>query len=152
MSEEIKYDSSADTLKHIKRVNEALGNVCKLLIDRGNKHDQSKLEEPEKSEFDRMTPLLAGLVYGSKEYRDSTREFGKALEHHYKHNSHHRQHYENGVDGMDLIDIVEMYCDWLAAGERNKDGNMLKSIEFNAKHLSPQLVNIFTNTTNRIKL
>lgn len=34
---------------------------------------------------------------------------------------------------MNLIDIVEMIADWKAASERQKDGNLLVSIEKNAK-------------------
>ena len=71
-----------------------------------------------------------------------------ALDHHYANNGHHPEHYPNGVNDMTLYDIVEMFMDWVAAGERHADGNIYKSIEHNKVrfNLDPQLVNIFTNT------
>ena len=47
------YDSAADTLMHIKRVNELLIRFSKDLMYRAICHDNSKLREPEKAEFDR---------------------------------------------------------------------------------------------------
>jgi len=35
------------------------------LQKRAQKHDQSKLENPEKEYFDKMTPKLANLTYGT---------------------------------------------------------------------------------------
>ena len=142
------YDSAADTLMHIKRVNELLIRFSKDLMYRAICHDNSKLREPEKAEFDRLTPILKELQYGSDEYRASLAELQLALKHHYEHNSHHPEHYENGVDGMDLLDLVEMFMDWKAATERTKDGSISKSIEFNKDRfkMSEQLVSIFKNT------
>ncbi|HEY0109991.1 MAG TPA: DUF5662 family protein, partial [Fibrella sp.] len=84
----------------------------------------------------------------SPEYTASLNLLGIALTHHYKHNSHHPEHYETGIDGMNLMDVVEMLLDWKAAGERHKDGDILKSILINKKRfgLSEQLVNILINT------
>ena len=48
----IGYDSKADTLLHIKRVNELLGLAAMELIMRGQVHDNSKLLSPEKELFD----------------------------------------------------------------------------------------------------
>jgi hypothetical protein len=49
---------------------------------------------------------------------------------------------------MTLIDLVEMLVDWKAASERHDDGNVLKSIEVNAKRfrISGQLTTILENT------
>lgn len=58
-------------------------------------------------------------------------------------------HYLNSyISDMNLIDVLEMLCDWRAAGERNKNGNIKKSIEVNAERygLSPQLRKILENT------
>ena len=46
---------------------------------------------------------------------------------------------------MNLIDIVEMICDWKAATLRHNDGNLLKSVEINAKRfgMDDQLKQIF---------
>jgi len=148
----MSYDSKADTLTHIKRVNELLGEAAIELIKRGNVHDSSKLEEPEKSEFDRLTPRLQHLTFGSDEYKASLAELEGALKHHYTHNTHHPQHYPNGVSGFDLFDLMEMFFDWKAATERTKDGNIYKSIEHNKSRfeMSEQLAQIFKNTAERL--
>ena len=70
----MKYDSIKDTLLHIKRVNELLLQFTKEIIDRAIQHDNSKLQEPEKPLFDKMTPLLKGLTYGSDDYKKALDE------------------------------------------------------------------------------
>lgn len=149
----MNYDSTAETLEHIRHVSTNLNNVAIELMKRGNKHDQSKLEDPEKPIFDKYTPELKRYAYGTKEYTDNLKNLDKALEHHYANNTHHPQYYENGVDGMDLMDVVEMYCDWKAAILRSKDGNFEKSLEINEKrfNIAPQLISIFKNTYDREK-
>lgn len=150
--ENTTYDSKADTLLHIKRVNQLLNEAAIKLIERGNKHDNSKLEEPEKAYFDRLTPLLETLTYGSDEYKSSLAELQVALQHHYTYNSHHPEHYENGVNGFDLFDLMEMFFDWKAATERTKGGDIYKSIEYNKSRfeLSEQVCQIFKNTAERL--
>lgn len=145
---ENKYDSSAETLKHIRRVNELLIDASCEILSRAKKHDQSKLEEPEKSTFDEVTPLLKDLKFGSEEYTEATKKIKPALDHHYSVNTHHPQHYENGINGMNLFDIVEMFFDWMAAGERTKDGNIMYSIAVNSERfgISKQLKKILENT------
>lgn len=143
-----QYDSSVDTLLHIKRVNELLTNACKILIRRAQLHDDSKLKSPEKELFDLLTPKLAECEYGSDEYNTFLEALKPALDHHYAHNTHHPQHYEDGVNGMNLFDVMEMFFDWKAASERHNTGNIAKSIEVNKKRfeLSDQLSTIFKNT------
>lgn len=148
------YDSTADTLLHIKRVNELLLMLSKDLLQRAAVHDASKLVDPEKAGFDEVTERLKGLEFGSDAYKSSLEDLKPCLDHHYKHNSHHPQHYAEGVDGMNLGDIVEMFFDWKAAGERTKDGNILKSIEVNKERfkISDQLEAIFKNTAKDYNL
>ncbi len=147
------YDSSADTLRHIKRVNELLGECSIELIRRGQIHDDSKLEEPEKAAFDIATPKLKDLVFGTPEYQQSLDDLKPALDHHYANNSHHPQFYKNGINGMDLFDLMEMLVDWKAAGERSlPKGNIFKSIDINKKRfeISDQLETILINTAERL--
>jgi len=146
-----KYDSTADSLRHIKRVSALLSEAATELLWRGACHDNSKLENPEKELFDKYTPKLKDCTYGSEEYKGYLAELGVALRHHYDNNSHHPEHYGNGVNGMDLFDLVEMFFDWKAASERHSDGNIYRSIELNTERfdLSPQVVAIFTNTARR---
>jgi hypothetical protein len=110
----VDYDSRADTLVHIARVRDHLGAFIRHLLERSEFHDKSKLSDDEKPAFDRETPKLKSLTFGSDEYKASLAALGPALQHHYKANSHHPEHYRNGIAGMDLMDLVEMFCDWLA--------------------------------------
>jgi len=148
----MNYDSKADTLLHIRRVSQLMNIAAMKIMERGNNHDNSKLEDPEKSEFDRLTPILGNLEYGSDEYKASLKELESALEHHYANNSHHPQHYENGVNGFDLFDLVEMFFDWKAATERMKNGSIYDSIDKNKERfeISDQICEIFKNTASRM--
>jgi hypothetical protein len=142
------YDSTPDTEAHIGRVRGLLDQVAENLDQRAYQHDASKLEEPEKSAFDRETPLLRDLTYGSDEYKAALKRLGVALEHHYAENSHHPEHYSNGIRGMSLLDVVEMLVDWKAATERHADGDITSSIDKNQKRFeySDDLKAIFHNT------
>lgn len=146
------YDSTADTLLHIKRVSTLLSEAAIELLRRANRHDDSKLKSPEKELFDEMTPVLKDLVYGTPEYKASLDRLKIALDHHYLVNSHHPEHFTNGINGMDLFDVLEMFFDWKAATERTNTGNIYKSIDFNEKRfaMSPQLAEIFRNTAKKL--
>ena len=142
------YDSTQDTLGHIENVRWNIWEFTHELERRGQEHDASKLQPPEKEAFDEVTPKLRGLTYGSDEYKANIAKLGEALKHHYAVNSHHPEHYPDGIDGMTLLDLVEMFCDWKAATERHADGNLERSIEINRERfkMSDQLVAIFQNT------
>lgn len=114
----MSYDSRPDTQAHIERVGDFIALALDNLWLRKERHDASKLVPPEVEAFDIATPKLAGLVYGSDEYRASLRELGPALQHHFEINDHHPEHYENGIRGMSLMALIEMVCDWRAASER----------------------------------
>lgn len=141
-------DSTNETTGHIIRVRELLYIIQGKLEERGFKHDQSKLESPEKEGFDEVTGALRGLTYGSVEYKAQLERLKPILAHHYAHNPHHPEHFQNGVDGMTLLDLVEMFCDWKAATERHADGSIEKSIQHNKERfkLTSQLANILENT------
>ena len=144
----MEYDSSKETLEHIRRVQALVGRVMYKLYFHALNHDKSKLSPKEKPVFDEFTPRLRGSTYGSEEYKEFLASMAPALEHHYKCNPHHPEHNEDGVDGMTLMDVVEMFCDWQAATERHADGSLQRSIEINKKRfgMSDQLARIFENT------
>ena len=148
----MSYDSAPETLKHIRKVQANLGRFSRLLLERGEVHDDSKLGPEEKPFFDEFTPKLSAVTYGSPEYRAMLDGLRPALDHHNAANSHHPEHYPNGVDGFDLLDLVEMLCDWKAATERHNDGDIMRSIEINEKRfaIAPQLVSILRNTVLRL--
>lgn len=148
-----KYDSRQDTVKHIIEVVRRINLCIDDLIRRSSAHDRSKLEDPEKSIFDEMTPLLKGSTYGSDEYKEMLARMKPALDHHYANNSHHPEHYPNGIRGMSLLDLVEMICDWKAATLRHADGDIRKSIEINQSRFgySDELKQIFLNSLDVIE-
>lgn len=145
-------ESVKETKKHIKRVKELLSTICTKLRIRGDKHDASKLKEPEVSIFEEYTSKLKDTEYNSKEYKQYLKEMKPALDHHYKNNSHHPEYHKNGINGMSLIDILEMLADWRAATERNKNGDIKKSIEINSDrfNIDDQLKQILLNTVKEL--
>lgn len=153
------YNSEVDTRKHITKVSEYLGGVIRRLVYRQVEHDASKLKDPEKKIFDKYTPKLAGSTYGSDEYKKMLAEMKPALDHHYHNNRHHPEFFQiareednlplvKGLVDMNMVDIIEMLCDWKAASERHKDGDIFKSIEINQKRFGygAELKSILVNT------
>ena len=89
----LPYDSRKDTEDHIRLVKQYLSGIAFQLEQRGRFHDQSKLESPEKEVFDKVTPKLKELTYGTEEYKASLKEMGPALAHHYIQNRHHAEYF-----------------------------------------------------------
>lgn len=147
-------DSTADTKDHIIKVQHRMNDVLTNLAERAAAHDLTKLEEPEKSAYDRLMEYKATheVVYGSPEYAESLKLLGPALEHHYAHNSHHPEHWPDGIAGMSLLSIIEMLCDWKAASERTKQGSIAQSLAHNQQRFSidPQLARILENTVREL--
>jgi len=137
-----------ETQKHIERVRYYIRFVTDRLTTRGVKHDAIKLESPEIELFAEHTECLANTAYNSDEYKEHLAALKPALDHHYANSRHHPEHFAKGINDMNLIDIMEMLCDWKASSERQKDGNLLKSIEMNAQRFGydDQLKQIFINT------
>lgn len=48
----MSYDSRPDTYEHIGKVRGYLGDAIKILLDRADRHDASKLVAPEREAFD----------------------------------------------------------------------------------------------------
>ena len=143
------YDCTADVLEHISKVQYWIYYFAHMLRGRAQIHDESKLEEPEKSMFDRWTPELKRLEFGSEEYKSALSSMGEALKHHYENNRHHPEHYENGVSGMTLFDLIEMFCDWLAAAQAKKEPVNIDYLS-DRFGISPQLMGILINTLNQL--
>ena len=140
------------TWQHIQKVRKYIRFFTNRLTTRGEKHDASKLESPEIQLFAQHTDNLANIEYGSDEYKAELEVLKPALDHHYAVNSHHPQHWPHGIQDMSLFDIVQMLCDWKASSERQKSGNILKSIEINAQrfHIDNQLKQILINTAKKL--
>lgn len=146
-------DSAPLTREHIENVRIGINKIIDELLIRAENHDKSKLEEPEKSTFDKYTPKLKTTTFGSEEYQKCLDGMKIALQHHYQNNRHHPEFHENGIQDMNLIDIIELFVDWYSATKRHDDGNIFKSVETSQKRFgfSDELKSIFINTANWIK-
>jgi len=141
------------TQAHIEKVRKYIRFFTDKLTTRGEMHDASKMVSPEIELFAEHTENLSKIEYGSEEYKRELEELKPALDHHYSHNRHHPQYHKDGVSGMNLLDIMEMLCDWKASSERQKNGNLLKSIEINAErfNIDKQLMQILINTAQLLE-
>jgi hypothetical protein len=140
-------------LEHKKLVATYLQTIATELNRRALVHDDSKFSPEELDAFERMTPILKTLTYGTDEYKSALKELGPALQHHYQVNDHHPEFFPDGISGMNLIQVVEMICDWMAAVQRMKDGGDIdKSLEINQQRFSinDQLAGIFRNTVDQL--
>lgn len=145
----MSYDSRPETFAHIDVVRGLLNEVIKDLIDRAHAHDQSKLVPPEVEMFDEITPRLRETTYGSEEYKETLKEMGPALQHHYQANQgHHPDAVPRGIRGMSLVDLLEMAIDWAAASQRHADGDLRRSVEINQERFrySDELRDVLLNT------
>jgi hypothetical protein len=148
---DLDYDSTLDSMLHIRRVQQLLNGAARELMRRGEVHDDSALGAVEKPVLDERASSLRALVYGSEEYKASLAGLGPALAHHYARNTHHPEHYPDGIAGMDLFDVVEMLLDWKAASERAVHGDIIRSVDLGIERFSiePQLASILRNTALR---
>ena len=146
--DEGEYDSTLDTMRHSRRVDELLLQVVVALQSRVTRHDLSKMAPPEKAVFDRVTPRLKASTYGSEDYKASLADIGEVLVHHYGANRHHPEHFDDGIAGMTLVDVIEMLADWRAATERHDDGSLDRSLVIGEARfgIEPQLMAILRNT------
>lgn len=143
------YDSTKDTKRHIAHVAALLVEVSDKLMQRAKQHDASKLVDPEKATFDKVTPLLADTVYGTAKYKAALEQNKPAIRHHYANNRHHPEHFTGGINDMNLIDLIEMVCDWWAASHRHgKPRGFLHSLDVNRSRfaIGGQLAKILKNT------
>ena len=143
-----KYDSTVDTKKHITLVQIITKKFTDSLLKQVANHDKCKLSGVEKETFDKATPRLKGLKYGSDEYTAQLKSMKPALDHHYASEKHHPEHFTNGIAGMCLVDLCEMIFDWSASTLRHDNGDILNSIDINAKrfNISDDLKSILRNT------
>ena len=136
------------TLRHIETVRNYLNLAIRMLLNRQEEHDQTKLQSPEAEMFEEFTEKLRGVTYNSPEYKQFLKDMGPALQHHYEAYRHHPEHFKNGIKEMNLIDLIEMICDWKASTMRHDDGDIMRSIEINQERFgySDELKAILLNT------
>lgn len=140
-----KYDCTNDVNDHKERVAFWIRWIIEVLEYRAEHHDDSKLQEPEKSVFDEYVPKLKEFEFGSDEYKAALKEMEAGLKHHYKHNPHHPESFVKGIAGMQIWDVVEMIADWMAAASV-KDKNIDLDYLEGRFGISLQLRHIIENT------
>jgi hypothetical protein len=141
-----------EILDHKILVSKYMSIIINEMLRRAIEHDNSKFSPEEFDSFERVVPRLRHLAYGSHEYKQALKEIDPAIQHHYKVNQHHPEYFENGVNGMNLIDLVEMVCDWIAASQKGKDGDIRMSLEINKERfgISEQLFLVISNTITMV--
>lgn len=140
------------TMRHIETVRNYMNLIIRLIMNRQEEHDQTKLQSPEAELFEEYTEKLRGCTYGSDEYKAFLKELEIPLRHHYDAYRHHPEHFENGIRDMNLVDLIEMVCDWKSSTMRHADGDIMKSIEINQKRFgySDELKAILINTAKML--
>lgn len=141
------YDSTEDTKAHIAKVQARLQECANNLTVRAERHDESKLHEPEKSMYDEWKPKLRGMPEGSPEIVAARKAMGAALQHHYEVNDHHPD--GRGIVAMSLLSLLEMLCDWRAAIDE-KGGVMLSDVQRERFGIDDQLYSILENTIKEL--
>lgn len=104
-------------IRHVWLVRAGLRRITRLLEERGDLHDESKLSNAEFPGFARMSSAAARHPYGSPEYRASLDAERPTIERHQGRNRHHPEHYLDPAREMGLLDLIEMVADWRAAWE-----------------------------------
>lgn len=147
-------DHLQGVIDHKQLVAAFLCAVSTDLFQRAAVHDNSKFSPEEFDAFERMTPLLKTLTYGTDAYKEALKELGPALQHHYAANDHHPEHFEGGISQMNLIELTEMVCDWMAAIKRVNNGDIEKSLETNRVRfgIEPQLYGVIKNTVTYLQV
>lgn len=147
------YDSTVDAKKHIANIHWVYDTLFRPVIETDiAEHDHSKLNEPEKSCYDKYIPELRKYKYGTPEYKEvRARMRDEGLNHHYEMNRHHPEHFENGCEDMNLVDLCCMIIDWYAASLVS-DTNFVGGVKKNVKNynIPPMLEKIMLNTAKDI--
>ena len=140
------YDHEADFMKHVEKVQAWLAEIVQRLEERGLEHDRSKLSGLEREYYTQYGPRLGSVEFGSAEYHEVCTQMARGMTLHYEANRHHPEHFGDlGIAGMTLVDLVEMFCDWMAASERNSGKLNFTYLQERFK-LSKQLSSILANT------
>lgn len=141
---------------HRQRVFSLMSRLSQEVMQRGNKHDETKLGPEELPHYVATIDEFEKHPYGSDGYHKAKESLGPSVVHHYKHNRHHPEHFHNGIEGMNLVDLLEMLVDWKAATQNHPEqpGNTAKSLvlAIGKYKISPQLTQILLNTMTDFEL
>jgi hypothetical protein len=139
--------------KHIEQVETFMNKLSAEIKERGRKHDASKLGDQELPKWEDYLPKLAGMKYGTLDYKKASEAMGDVIKIHHKANRHHPEYFSDGMKGMNLVDLCELCADWASAALRTNGGNIEKSIDDNKKRFNYDntLASILKNTVKLFK-
>lgn len=153
LSTEVLLASEVDIRKHQRCVQRMMTRIALELLARAEQHDLSKLGPEEAPLFAESFAKLKTLTYGSPEYQEALKNLGPALAHHYARNDHHPEHFPGGINDMNICMVVEMFCDWVAASQRQNNGNLHVSLEKALERfgVGPMLGKVFRNSISLVE-
>jgi hypothetical protein len=123
----------ARVLRHIMTVQVLLRKVARLLLERADQHDLSKLAADELGGMIEIDRIADKKGLNSPEYMAALS--GPAIQLHRSRHSHHPEYHADGVEDMSLLDLVEMVCDWKAANMLRGHPEWRESVEMMADRL-----------------
>lgn len=149
------YDSTLDTLRHSRRVDELLLEVIASLQARVTRHDRSKMQDPEKEMFDSGHVAAQDIDLRLRRVQGPPRRHGRRAGPPLRQQPtlpgalrRWRQRYDLGRPRRDAGRLEGSYrtpVDWKAATERHDDGNLARSLPIQAERF--QIAEqILTNT------
>ena len=134
-------------IKHRNSVKNKLKFLSEEIKKRGEKHDLSKLQQPELGWLIQMDKEPR-YEYGTPEYFEKMKKWQKFFIHHYANNRHHPNHFKLGVYDMTLVDLCEYIADIISYYDEMLVGDALKTIENQKERFGfdEQLSQILKNT------
>jgi len=134
-------------IKHRNSVKNKLKFLSEEIKKRGEKHDLSKLQQPELGWLIQMDKEPR-YEYGTPEYFEKMKKWQKFFIHHYTNNRHHPDHFKLGVYDMTLVDLCEYIADIISYYDEIHVDNALKIIENQKERFGfdEQLSQILKNT------
>lgn len=145
------------THEHRDTVRKYLNKIITGLIKRGEVHDDSKLKGKELKEFAKHFEKGHELEFGTPAYKEFQKQIMSTLKLHRSRNRHHPEYHDESVPQlgfreMTLLDINEMFCDWIAAAEREgndpvesvKRCNRIYNIDPDLRHVLINTARLFT--------
>lgn len=146
-----KEEQAGNTVKHILKHRESVRNklnfLASELVKRAEKHDESKLMQPELNWLIQMDKEPR-YQYGTPEYFDKMEKWQNFFKHHYAENRHHPDHFQNGIYDMNIVDICEYITDIISYYDEMHVDDALKTLEAQKERFGfdEQLYQILKNT------
>lgn len=122
------------TQAHIRDVQRQIrNNVIPQFEARAERHDASKLYEPELSGFIQLFEVQKThkAAFGTAAYSEALAKYKPVIAEHWKNNDHHPEHTETGghVRGMNLFSLMEWMVDgWCACQAREDECDFAVSL------------------------